>query len=98
MADERTPEIELAIDGKVCLTLNLLGEDLSENHLLGEVLGPDDDSIRIRTGRQRHNQTGQAQQFRKSFLKRAETKVCDQCECGRRNGAPEYEAATDHGP
>ena len=50
VADERAAEIEPPIDGKPCVALDRLRHQLAENHLLGEVLGADDDALGPRPG------------------------------------------------
>src|SRR5262249_25631382 len=93
-------EVEFAIDAKSCLALDLLREKLSENHLFGKVLGPNHNSVRTRTGGKSRGdayQAKQAQQFRESFLNRAEAKIGNQRKCSGRNCARKNQTAIDHG-
>src|SRR5579862_758961 len=48
LANERSGEIELALDGELCLPLDLLSQDFSEDELLGEVLGANHNSVLTR--------------------------------------------------
>ena len=49
MTDEGSSEIQLPFNRQMSRTLNLLREQLAENHLLGEILRADDNLIRLRT-------------------------------------------------
>ena len=45
MADVGAGEIEAAFDREMSFVFDLLGDEFSEDELLGEVLGADDDAV-----------------------------------------------------
>ena len=71
MADERAAEIEFAFNLKLCLILNLLRQQFSENDLLRKVLGTDNDSIRMGTGRKSQTHAHQTNESGKPLFDRA---------------------------
>src|SRR5262249_58517633 len=96
MTNKSSAQIQLALYLEVRLSLDLLGNEFTENHLLGKILRSDDNAVGMRTRRQKHAQAQDRNHLRQPFLDRSKPEVRNQREGGSGDRPGKNDAAIHH--